>query len=246
MKAELEKLVDLQITDTNIRHLKKAIETADERRATIEQEFERHASSIREIQNRREMARLVRNDLEKQIGEAKIHLDHAERDLKNAQNQKVYEAAMRESDTFRKQIAALETQVLEKMTEVEEVEKTLAERADEISTLESKREAALSEFDAEIASARAELEEEMKKRHDVFITLPANLAAVYNRLAQRSRDGIAVAAVRNGACSACFMSLRPQMQAEVRKGNQIITCESCTRILYIPSTDGSKAVTQES
>jgi predicted nucleic acid-binding Zn-ribbon protein len=59
------------------------------------------------------------------------------------------------------------------------------------------------------------------------------MAAVYNRLAQRSRDGIAVAEVVNGSCSACNMSLRPQMNVEVKKGNEIITCENCSRILYI-------------
>lgn len=235
MKAELEKLVELQKTDTNIRRLKKAIETADERRAGIEQEFEQHASSIREIQGKRDKATAGRDDFEKQIAENKTYLERANRNLKHAQNQKEYETAMRETDALQKQITAFETQVLEKLTEIEEVEKVLTERADEINTLESKRGAALSEFDKEIAANRSELEGEMKKRNDVFVTLPANLASVYNRLAQRSRDGIAVAEVKNGACSACFMALRPQMQAEVRKGDQIITCENCTRILYTAS-----------
>jgi predicted nucleic acid-binding Zn-ribbon protein len=29
------------------------------------------------------------------------------------------------------------------------------------------------------------------------------------------------------------MSLRPQMQVEIKKSDKIITCESCARILYI-------------
>jgi predicted nucleic acid-binding Zn-ribbon protein len=29
------------------------------------------------------------------------------------------------------------------------------------------------------------------------------------------------------------MQLRPQVQLNVKKGDEIITCESCTRILYI-------------
>jgi predicted nucleic acid-binding Zn-ribbon protein len=39
------------------------------------------------------------------------------------------------------------------------------------------------------------------------------------------------------------MSLRPQMQVNVRKGDEIITCESCSRILYIPveKTAGQEA-----
>ncbi|MET0752364.1 MAG: C4-type zinc ribbon domain-containing protein [Pyrinomonadaceae bacterium] len=241
MKAELEKLIDLQITDTNIRRLKIAIDTADERRAAIEQEFETHASSIREIQARRDKARAEHADLENKIADNKVHLERANRNLKHAQNQKEYETSMREADSFQKMITAFETQTVEKMTEIEEVEKVLEERAEEINSLESKRSAALAGFDKEITAFRKEFEKESAKRQEVFVTLPANLAAVYNRLTQRSRDGIAVAEVKNGACSACFMALRPQMQAEVRKGNAILTCENCTRILYVPAKPQSEA-----
>jgi uncharacterized protein len=244
VKAELEKLIDLQKTDTNIRRLKKSIETAEDRRAGIEQEFEQHAFSIREIQGNRDRLNAERADLDKQIAENKTYLERADRNLKHAQNQKEYETAMRETDAIQKQIAAFEVQVLERMTALEEVEKELESRAEEINTLDAKRDAALAEFDKEIDTDRSELDGELKRRNDAFVTLPAQLAAVYNRLAQRSRDGIAVAEVVNGSCSACFMSLRPQMQVEVKRGDQIITCESCTRILYIPSVESKAAMTE--
>lgn len=233
MKLELEKLIELQKTDTNIRRLKKIIESAKERRAGIEQEFERHASSIREIQANRDKIRAERAALEKQISDNKTYLERADRNLKHAQNQKEYETAMRETDALQKQINALEAQVLEKMTAAEEVEKVLAERAEEINSLEANRDSALKDFDAEMEKNRAEYETEAKKRQEVFVTLPAQLASIYNRLTQRSRDGIAVAEVVNGSCSACFMKLRPQRELEVKKGDEIITCESCTRILYM-------------
>ena len=244
MKAELEKLIDLQKTDSNIRRLKKSIETADERRASIEQEFEQHAFSIRELQGNRDRLQAERADLERQIAENKSYLERADRNLKHAQNQKEYETAMRETDALQKQIAAFETQIIEKMGGVEEVEKELESRAEEINTLDAKRDGALKVFDDELAANSAELDEELKRRNDVFVTLPTQLAAVYNRLAQRSRDGIAVAEVVNGSCSACFMSLRPQMQVEVKRGDQIITCESCSRILYMLTPDSKAAMVE--
>ena len=241
MKAELEKLINLQKTDTNIRRLKRSLETAEKRRAGLEHEFEQHAFSIREIQNRRDALNAERANLEKQIAENKTYLERADRNLKHAQNQKEYETAMRETDALQKQIAALETQTLEKITAAEEVEKELTDRAEEINTLDAKRDTALAEFDATIEADRKELAGELEKRNEVFVTLPDRLAAVYDRLAQRGRDGIAVAEVVNGSCSACFMSLRPQMLLEVKRGDQIITCESCTRILYLPSKEASEA-----
>ena len=233
MIAELDKLIELQKTDTNLRRLKRSLETAEQGRAAIEQEFEQHAFSIREIQSKRDTLNAKRADLEKQIAENKVYLERASRNLQHAQNSKEYETAMRETDALQKQIAAFETQIVEIMEEVEGVEKELEERAEEITTLDSKRDAALAEFDSALAKDKKEFESETKHRQTAFATLPARLASVYDRLAQRSRDGIAVAEVINGSCSACFMSLRPQVQLNVKKGDEIITCESCTRILYI-------------
>ena len=63
------------------------------------------------------------------------------------------------------------------------------------------------------------------------------MSALYNRISARIRDGIAVAEARNGSCTACFMSLRPQVMAEVRRGEDIITCDNCNRILYFVQAD---------
>ena len=243
MRSELEKLIELQKTDTNIRRLKKSIDNAVSRRAEIEQEFERHAFSIREIQGKRDSLNSSRADIDKQIAENKTYLERADRNLKHAQNQKEYETAMRETDALQKQISALETQNLEKMVEIETVDKELAERAEEINSLEAKRQTALGEFDEQVDRDRQELEKESGHRNEVFAKLPDRLAAVYDRLVVRSRDGVAVAEVVNGACSACFMSLRPQMQLQVKKGEEIITCESCSRILY--SEPKSLSATQD-
>lgn len=241
MKAELDKLVELQKTDTNLRRLKQSIESAESRRAEIEQEFEQHAFSIREIQSRRDSLNAERADLENKIADNKTYLERADRNLKHAQNSKEYETAMRETDALQKQIAAFEAQIVEKMDAAEEIEKELADRAEEIASLDGKRDAALAAFDEQAAKDEAEFKSETAHRLAAFETLPARLASVYDRLAQRSRDGIAVAEVVNGSCSACFMALRPQMQVNVKKGDEIITCESCTRILYIASTSQSEA-----
>ncbi len=245
MKTELEKLIELQKTDTNLRKLKKAIDTADARRASIGQEFEQHASSIREIQAQRDTAQSKRAELERQIAENKTYLERATRNLKTATDQKQYETAMRETDALQKQISALETQVLEQMTASEEIEKILAERSEEIDSLEANQNSALTDFDKEVAANRKEFEAETKRRHEIFVTLPAQMASIYNRLAQRSRDGIAVAEVVNGSCSACFMKLRPQVQVELKTSDKIMTCENCTRILYIAPATESKAVSQD-
>ena len=237
MKAELDKLVALQKSDTEIKKLKNAIETVDQRRVAIEQEFEARAFEIRALEKKRETANSEKNRIDNEIAESNTKLERSESNLKQSQNQKQYEAAMREKGVLQKQIGDLETASLEKSELVEETEKVLAERADEIANLEAERAASLLKLEKQTEEEKAELERQRLKRVKAFETLPKNLAVIYDRLVQRIRDGIAVAEVKNGACSSCSMKLRPQMVVDIKVGKQILTCENCNRILYIAPTE---------
>lgn len=233
MKSELGILVELQKTDTRIRELRENIETAEQRRAELEQEFEKHASSIRDIQTKRDDAKEAKASFEAKIAEVNTGLERANRNLKNAQDNQQYEAAMKEIDSLNKQNSTHETRVLESMEIIEETESILEERADEVNNLESDWEAKQKEFKKALSADNREFNKLSKEREGVFSQVSPKLAAIYNRLVTRSRDGIAVAAIKDDSCSACNMSLRKQMIVELKTTDKIITCESCTRILYV-------------
>lgn len=233
MNADLEKLIALQKSDTKIKKLENSIKSAALRRVSLEQEFEKRASDIRELQRAKDNAKTARQQIENELADANSNLERAERNLKQSQNQKQYEAAVREKGALQKQVSDLETKLLETDETLDAAEKNLSERADEIASIEGEKETAFQNFDRENEQSKAELDAERQSREQIFGELPRHAAAIYNRLVTRIRDGVAVAEVRNGACSACFMSLRPQMLADVRSGKQIMTCESCNRILYV-------------
>ena len=44
----------------------------------------------------------------------------------------------------------------------------------------------------------------------------------------KQRKGLAVAEARDGSCTVCHVRMRPQMFNEVRRGENLIQCESCT------------------
>lgn len=239
MSKEIDILIKLQEVDNRIRQLTRNIETADTRRKNLEQEFEKQASEIRKIQQENKQANADRLKLEAKIAEVNQHLQRAERNLRNAHNQKEYEAAMREADALRKQLSNLETEMIQVLEKVEETDRILKERAEEIETFENKRRAALDEFDKILEQEKSELQAIRVNREELFSSLTRQTAAIYSRLIRGSRDGIAVAKVVNESCSCCFMKIRPQVILELRKAEKIITCESCTRILYISSVEAT-------
>jgi uncharacterized protein len=232
VKAELQQLVALQTLDTNIRRLQAELKAVPQKRAAIEKEFDQRAFEIRALENRRDEARHTRARLDTEVAEQRVRAERAERNLMSSKKQDEYTAAIREADAARKQISALETQTLEQMEILDQTEAALNERVSEIATLNSDREARLKAFDDETRSQSAQLESDRNERERLFNSLPKSMSTLYKRISARIRDGVAVAEARNGACMACFMSLRPQAMAEVRRGEEVITCDNCNRILY--------------
>jgi hypothetical protein len=129
------------------------------------------------------------------------------------------------------------------MEALEQAEALLTERADEIASLNSDREARLKTFDDETALRSEKLAGDRNARGELVAALPKAMSQLYTRISARIRDGVAVAQARNGACMACFMALRPQAMAQVRRGDEIITCDNCNRILYYAPEENAPAAT---
>jgi predicted nucleic acid-binding Zn-ribbon protein len=78
----------------------------------------------------------------------------------------------------------------------------------------------------------ADLETARSERREIVKTVPADLLASYDFIS-RNKQGIALAEVTGEACSGCYISLPPQLINEIRRGDKIIRCTSCARILYM-------------
>jgi predicted nucleic acid-binding Zn-ribbon protein len=74
----------------------------------------------------------------------------------------------------------------------------------------------------ELAQEAAELERQLNPKH----------RARFTRLL-KSKGGCAVASVLDGSCSLCHFAIRPHLQQRVRRGQELIACEHCHRILYM-------------
>ena len=232
MKAELAQLIALQNADSNIRTLQAEIESIPQRRAEIEKEFDQRAFEIRALEEKRDTAFQERARVEKEIFEQKQRAERADRNLMAAKKPDEYTAAIREADAARKQISAFETQVLEQMEVFDTAEKELGERAPEVEKLRGEMEASFKAFDEQAKVQQQQLDVARAEHERLLRELPKTTSSLYKRISSRIRDGVALAEARNGACMACYMSLRPQIMSEVRRGAEIITCDNCNRILY--------------
>ena len=109
--------------------------------------------------------------------------------------------------------------------EIKAAEKALAEEKAKVNEERTTRQQQASRMEGEIAeltSARAK----------VVAELTREAIALFDHVS-RARKGHAMAEARDHMCTACHVRLRPQIFNDVRRGDRLVQCESCTRILYI-------------
>jgi predicted nucleic acid-binding Zn-ribbon protein len=92
---------------------------------------------------------------------------------------------------------------------------------------------------AALAAERISLESELRRladeRRREASGVEAALLAKYDQLLKQRR-GLAVVAMTGETCSACQLRQRPHVAQLVRRGDSVVQCESCQRILFVPAS----------
>ncbi len=231
MNSELSHLISLQDVDVEIKRLTEEVESLPARRDELERQF---AESVREhLAAKRELedAQAARRRLEGELEHEQQKHQKFKNDLMKATNEREYTTAVREIDVARKAVSTLETEVLKLMERVEKLEAQVAERAPEMESRRVEIDSQLKEWLATADGNRRRLDALRAERSARMQALGPEARATYERLS-RMRSGFALAEARDYSCMACRMKIRPQVFSDIRRGDSIITCESCGRIFY--------------
>ncbi|HZF38476.1 MAG TPA: C4-type zinc ribbon domain-containing protein [Blastocatellia bacterium] len=234
MNSELSHLISLQDVDIDIKRLAEEIESLPARRGELERQFAESFKEYLAIKRELEDSQAAKRRLESELEQEQQKHQKFKNDLMKATNEREYTTAVREIDVARKSISALETEVLKLMERVEKLEAQVAERAPEMETRRVEIDSQLKEWLASAEANQRRLDALRVERATKMKALGPEARATYERLS-RMRSGFALAEARDYSCMACRMKIRPQVFADIRRGDSIITCESCGRILYFKS-----------
>ncbi len=233
MNTELSKLISLQDVDIEIKRLRAEIESLPERRARLEREFTESAREYFDLAAQLQHAKADRAALEASLEAEQQKHQKFKDDLNkmSAPNIKVYETIMREIDMSRKAVSHYETEVLKLMERIEKLEAQVGERKPEIESRRVEIDRQVADWDVSVVANQQQLDTLTAERTQMLESLGGIARMEYERLS-KMRSGLALAEARDYSCQACRMKIRPQVFNDIRRGEQIIICESCSRILY--------------
>ncbi len=185
--------------------------------------FEKEKKFFDEIDERR-------RELEKIIDEKKLNLENFNRRKKESHTNEEFVILQGEIEKTEEAISKTEDELLEVYFEKDEAKKRMEEARsimeEKIRFFEKKEEALKKELNG---SKEDLLIKEDERKRIISRLKDENLFRKYSRIKESRGTGASI--IEDSECTECHSTIPPQLFAEVRKGNRIIVCQSCGRIL---------------
>jgi predicted nucleic acid-binding Zn-ribbon protein len=232
MLPDIANAIRLQIIDDRAAVLTKEIAALPKHIAEIEKKLDSHQKRVDA-----DRAALVANQKERKGLEVDIQVQEQKiSKLKNqmmeAKNNEQYNAFKHEIEFCQKEISRFEDRILETMGDSESLDKNV-KAAEAVLSVEKKQvESEKKQAQDRTVADKAEIAELMQERAKIASAITPKVLSEYERI-RKGRAGVAIAEAVDGRCSKCHITLRPQFLQELKRGDAIMVCESCKRMLYV-------------
>jgi predicted nucleic acid-binding Zn-ribbon protein len=232
MLPDIANAIRLQIIDDRAAVLTKEIAALPKHIAEIEKKLEGHQKRV-DV----DRAALVANQKERKGLEGDIQVQEQKiSKLKNqmmeAKNNEQYNAFKHEIEFCQKEISRFEDRILETMGDSESLDKNVKAAEAALSVEKKQVESEKKQAQDRTVADKAEIAELMQERVKIAAVITPKVLSEYERI-RKGRAGVAIAEAIDGRCSKCHITLRPQFLQELKRGDAIMVCESCKRMLYV-------------
>ena len=230
MLPDIDKLLELQTADKEIRRLQDEVAALPKRVAVIEQKLAGTKAQLERAQAAAKGDEANRKKFEANIKDLQGKISKYRDQSLDVKTNEQYKALLHEIQFAETEIRLNEDRILEVMVNVDARDK-------EVKAAEAELKAETAEIEKEKEDARRVTAEDQKKlsewnakRDSLRHGISEDVLRQYERVAKFRGTGLAE--VRDQKCMGCQVKLRPQTYNEVRNGEKVMVCESCSRVYY--------------
>ncbi len=230
MLPDIEKLLQLQVADKEIRRLQEEVAALPKRVAVIEAKLAGTKATLEKARTAAKGDEANRKKFEANIKDLQGKISKYRDQSLDVKTNEQYKALQHEIQFAEQEIRLNEDRILDVMVNVDAREK-------EVNAAEADLKAETAHIEREKEEARKVTAEDQKqlaewngKRESLRHGIAEDVLRQYDRVAKFRGTGLAE--VRDQKCTGCQVKLRPQTYNEVRNGEKVMVCESCQRIYY--------------
>ena len=231
MKDRITLLIRLQDCDNKIMRINHRKMEGPARIQKIEEELNANVKKFQQESENLDSFKKESRKIEKELLDLEAKIEKSDIKLTLIKSNKEYKAALKEIEDLKKVKFSTEDRAIQIMESIEELEKICAgnkvRQAELMETFEKDNK--------DIAKELKELDSELvdlEKRREGFLKMvDPELLERYHFIKER-KGGQAISSVIGGVCQTCHMNIPPQKFNELLKGNTLLSCPNCYRIIY--------------
>jgi len=234
MNENIAALLRLQSVDLKILRLERKLEKSPKALADAQAEVRRYQGlldeklkAVKDLQVQINLQEDELKDHEQRI--EKLRQQQLQRGIKN----KEYQALGHEIQGEKANSSFLQDKILALMEKQEELKAGTDQLQANVEEANAKLKEQKERTEKETAEVRGQLEGLQVKRAEAAEGIDRDLVSRYERIL-RGKSDIAIVEVLGNICQGCYLALTPQMVLNLRSGSEIVFCQSCTRMLYLP------------
>jgi predicted nucleic acid-binding Zn-ribbon protein len=231
LKDKLLVLIQLQECDNRITKALQAKEQAPLKIQKLEGELRAMEAQFKADEEKIEGLKKDRRQLEREIQELDGKIEKSSTKLTQIKSNKEYTAALKEIDDLKTIKFQTEEKAIQMMEAAEELERKCKDHKDTLKTLKEQCERDKDAVKKELLELEKDLESLQRERNQLCCDFDQGLLKKYLFLKER-KGGLAISSVVTGVCQTCHMGIPPQKFNELIRGNDLMTCPHCNRIIY--------------
>lgn len=219
LKSKINELKEYQeLRKQDVQKKKTQIE---DKKALAEEKHEEKLSRQKEID---------RKELDLKTDEGEITKYNVQ--LNSIKTNKEYTALCTEIGSKKADMSILEDEILNTMSKLESVNEENNKLQEDLRREEESLKNLIESVDADVKKTDIEIEETQNDQKKYIDALDENSLKHYNRLSS-IKGGKAVVAVIDNMCGGCSMKITAQTLNLLMGSNELVFCQSCSRILYL-------------
>jgi predicted nucleic acid-binding Zn-ribbon protein len=231
LKEEMSHLIGLQDCDTKIGHIMSKKNEGPLKIKRLEDELGVIEKKHQEELDRFEALQKSGRDIDRETQDLDVKIEKSRIRLSNIKSNKEYKAVLKEIDDLEKAKFQREEKSLQIMEEIEVLRKKCQDNEKEVVEGRKKLDKEKNEVMIELKALDEEHRLIEKKRDLLSQNVEKELLKKYLFLKER-KQGQAISPVSQAVCQVCHMRIPPQTYNELIKGDSLLRCTNCGRIIY--------------
>ncbi len=230
MHPDLERLVQLQKADSELKRVETSLKDAPRQLQALEAQLAEEKGRLEQAREALAQSQKSRRHQEGELQDLETKRSKYQGQLTEVKTNKEYTALLHERETVEREIRAREDQILAEMERAEALQSDVKREEALFQSAQERHRGEGRALEERRRVLLAELETLKRARAELAGGLADELLERYARVARLR--GSAVAEARDEVCQLCHVKLRPQMYVEIKRNDGIVECPSCSRILY--------------